>query len=253
MALKRGASLAHHATRSAARRRLGPRRVDVGAAGHVLLEHVVLGRAAHRCRRDALQLRGHDVHRDQHGCGGIDRHRGRDGVERDPVEELDDVVQRVDRNPHASDLAERARVVGIHAHLRRQVERDREAGLALREQEAEALVGLLRRAEARVLTDRPGPAAVAVGPQAARERERARRADAGGVALGVGRPVDRPDLDARGRAALAAHASAPTRTTIFPRCAFSRIIWCGSAHCSNGNVRESTGRILRSAISWLAR
>ena len=50
-----------------------------------------------------------------------------------------------------------------------------------------------------------------------------------------------------------AHASAPTRTTIFPRCAFSRIIWCGSGHCSNGNVRESTGRILRSAISWLAR
>ena len=65
--------------------------------------------------------------------------------------------------------------------------------------------------------------------------------------------VDGLDLDARGRAALVAHASAPTRTTIFPRCAFSRIIWCGSEHCSNGNVRESTGRILRSAISWLAR
>ena len=41
-----------------------------------------------------------------------------------------------------------------------QVEGGREAGLALGEQELEALVGRLGRAEAGVLADRPGPAAV---------------------------------------------------------------------------------------------
>ena len=39
----------------------------------------------------------------------------------------------------------RERVVRVEAHLRRQVERDREAGLAAVEQVAEALVGVLGR------------------------------------------------------------------------------------------------------------
>ena len=56
MALKRGASRAHQAIRSAASRSDGPRRVDVGAAGDVLLEHVVLRRAADRATGHALPL-----------------------------------------------------------------------------------------------------------------------------------------------------------------------------------------------------
>ena len=67
------------------------------------------------------------------------------------------------------------RVVGVVAELRRQVERDREPGLAAVEQVAEALVRLLGRAEARVLADRPRPPAVHVRVRAARERELARR------------------------------------------------------------------------------
>ena len=252
IALKRGASVAHQATRSDGEPQARPRRVDVGAARDVLLEHVVLRRAAHRRRRDALQLGRDDVHRDQHGRRRVDRHRGRDLVERDAVEERRDVVERVDRDAHAPDLAERARIVGVEPHLRGQVERDREARLALREQEAEALVGLRRRAVAGVLADRPRPRAVAVVAQPARERVGAGLADAPGIARVAG-AVDRLYLDARGRLAPLAHASAPTSTTIFPRCAFSRIIWCGSGHSSKGNVRDSTGRILRSAISWLAR
>ena len=248
MALKRGASTRAPGDEVGRQPQAGPRRIDVGAARDVLLEHVVLRRAAHRSRRHALQLGGHDVHRDQHGRRRVDRHRGRDGVERDAVEERDDVVERVDRHAHATDLAERARVVRVEPHLRRQVERHGEPRLALREQEAEALAGLLRRAVAGVLADRPRPRAVAVGAQAAREREGAGRSDARRVTL-VSGPVHGLDLDARGRAALLAHASAPTSTTIFPRCAFSRIIWCGSGHSSNGNVRESTGRILRWSIS----
>ena len=93
--------------------------------------------------------------------------------------------------PH---LARSARVVGVEPELRRQVERDREPRLALREQVAVALVRLLGRREARVLADRPRPAAVHVAVDAARERRRARRLE---LARRVGRPVDRLDLDAR--------------------------------------------------------
>ena len=60
-------------------------------------------------------------------------------------------------------------VVGVHPHLRGQVEGHREAGLAVLEEELEALVRLLGGAEAGVLPDRPGLAAVHVGLDAAGE------------------------------------------------------------------------------------
>ena len=88
----------------------------------------------------------------------------------------------------------RDRVVRVVAELGRQVEGDREAGLAAREQRAEARVRLLRRAEPRVLAHRPRAAAVHVRVRAARERERA------GRLVGpdrVVRAVDGLHLDAR--------------------------------------------------------
>ena len=62
-------------------------------------------------------------------------------------------------------------MVRVVAHLGRQVEGDREAGLPLLEEVAEALVGLGRRAEAGVLAHRPEPPAVHRGLDAARERD----------------------------------------------------------------------------------
>ena len=53
----------------------------------------------------------------------------------------------------------------------------RQAGLAVVEQVAEALVGLLRRPEARELAHRPQPPAVHARVHAARERELARQPD----------------------------------------------------------------------------
>ena len=68
--------------------RRGPRRVDVVAARDVLLQHVVLDRAAELLGRDALLL-GDRSYMQRAGCGGrVDRHRGRDLVERDLVEEI---------------------------------------------------------------------------------------------------------------------------------------------------------------------
>ena len=119
----------------------------------------------------------HDVEREQDRRRRVDRHRRRDLAERDPVEERLHVGERVDRDALAADLAERARVVRVVAHQRRHVERRREPGLAVLEQVAEALVRLLRRAEARELAHRPELAAVHRGVDAARERIHTRVAE----------------------------------------------------------------------------
>ena len=169
------------------------RREDVVPAGDVLLEDVVLHRAAQRVRRDALLLGDELVEEQQERRRGVDRHRGRDPLERDAREQHLHVGERVDRDPGAADLALGAWVVGVEPELGRQVERDREPRLAPVEQVAVALVRLLGRGEAGVLPDRPRPAAVHVGVDAARERRRARRLE---LARRVGGRVDRLDLDA---------------------------------------------------------
>ena len=170
----------------------GPRREDVVPARDVLLEDVVLGRAAELLGPDALLLGHQLVEQQEERRGRVDRHRGRDLVERDRVEEQLHVGDRVDRDAGAPDLAGRALVVGVVAELRRQVEGDREARLPAVEQVAEALVRLLGRGEARVLADRPRLAAVHVRVGAARERVLARRLE---LARRVVRVVDGLDLD----------------------------------------------------------
>ena len=87
-------------------------------------------------------------------------------------------------------------MVGVEPHQRRHVECGREPGLAMVEQVAEALVGLLRRPEAGELAHRPQPAPVHRGIGAARVGVLAGIAE---VALGVGAlavllRVQRPDL-----------------------------------------------------------
>ena len=79
--------------------------------------------------------------------------------------------------PDLAHLAGGALVVGVEAHLGGQVERGGEARLALGEQELEALVGRLGRAEPGVLADRPRPRAVHRRLDAARERVLAREAE----------------------------------------------------------------------------
>ena len=103
------------------------------------------------------------------------------------------VLQRVDRDALAPDLAERARMVGVVAHQRRHVERRREAGLAVVDQVAEALVRLLGGAEAGELPHRPQPAAVHRLVHAARERVLARAGRSRSGVRQVGRRVERLD------------------------------------------------------------
>ena len=124
--------------------------------------------------RHALLLADADVEREQHRRRRVDRHRRRDFAERNAGEQRLHVLERVDRDALAADLAERARRVGVVAHQRRHVERGREPGLPVLEQVAEALVRLRRGAEAGELAHRPEPAAVHRRVDAARERIRRR-------------------------------------------------------------------------------
>ena len=139
----------------------------------VLLEDVRLRGAAQLVARDALLLADADVVGEHDRRRRVDRHRGGDGVERDAVEERLHVGERVDRHALAPDLAQRAGVVGVVAHERRHVEGGREPRLPVVEQVVEALVRLLRGAEARELAHRPQPAAVHRRVHPAREWVRA--------------------------------------------------------------------------------
>ena len=146
--------------------------------------------------RHALLLADELVQQQQAGGRRVDRHRGRDLIERDPVERRAHVVDRVDRHARAPDLAERELIVGVEAELGRQIERHRQPGRALGEQVAVALVGLLRRGVAGVLAHRPRLLAIHLAVHAARVGELPRLAEVevrGQVGLGV----ELGDLDPR--------------------------------------------------------
>ncbi len=168
------------------------RRVDVVPACAVLLEDVVLHRAAKSFGRDSLLLGDELVEQEQQRGGRVDRHRRGHLAERDRLEEQLHVRDRVDRDAGAPDLAFRAWIVRVVPELRREVERDAQACLAALEQVAKALVRLLRRREPGVLADRPRPASVHVRVRAARERELTRTLE---LSLDVVGRIDRLHLD----------------------------------------------------------
>ena len=96
------------------------RRVDVRAAGDVLLQQVVLDRAVDRRRRHALLLGDELVEQQQDGRRRVDRHRRRHLVERQVAQQQAHVLERVDGHADLADLALGARVVRVVAHLRRE-------------------------------------------------------------------------------------------------------------------------------------
>ena len=194
-----------HHVRHQPHRRL--RRVDVLLLRDVLLEDVRLRGAAQVGARDALLLGDADVEGEQDRGRRVDRHRRRDLAQRDAREQGAHVVDRVDGDALAPDLAERARVIRVVAHQRRHVERRREAGLPVREQVLEARVRLLGRAEAGELPHRPEAAAVHRRVDAARERIDAGVAEIAGVLdVDVVGRVERLVLDAGDRRARLARA-----------------------------------------------
>ena len=175
----------------------GPRRVDVRPSRRVLLQDVVLDRPAQLLRVGALLLRDGHVEREQDRGRRVDRHRGRDVLEGDPVEQAPHVLDGRDRDAHLADFALGDRIVGVVADLGRQVERDAQAACAGGEQRVIALVRGLGRREAGVLAHRPQARSVHLRVDTARKRKLAWLAQAslevGGQAGGRG---DGRDLEA---------------------------------------------------------
>jgi len=153
----------------------------------VLLQDVGLDRAREPVEVAPALTRQSDVHRQQDPRGRIDRHRHRDPLEVDAVEQVPDVGERVDRHTFAAHLAFGERVVAVVAHQRGHVEIGGKAGLPLADQILEAPVRVLGGAEARDLPHRPqaapvhrrvGPARVRILPgQADVGRRRTRRVE----------------------------------------------------------------------------
>ena len=150
------------------------RRVDVGVADHELLEDVVLDGPGELLRRHALLLGGHDVERHHRQHRAVHGHRHRHLVQRDAVEELPHVEDRVDGHAGHADVARHPGVVGVVAAVGGQVEGDRQALLAGGQVAAVEGVGLLGGGEAGVLPDGPGLVDVHRRVGAAQERRQAR-------------------------------------------------------------------------------
>ncbi|HTU03278.1 MAG TPA: methylmalonyl-CoA mutase family protein [Candidatus Sulfotelmatobacter sp.] len=148
-----------------------PRRVDVGAARDVFLEDVVLDGAREIAPVRSLPLGDQRVQGEQDGRGRVDGHGGRDGLERNALEEGFHVGQGRNRHTDASDFPGRHGVIGIEPHLGGQVEGYREAGGALGQQVVITAVTILGGAEPGVLAHGPEAAPVHVGVDAPRERE----------------------------------------------------------------------------------
>ncbi len=120
------------------RRMEGSGRKDVGAAGDVFLEDVVLDGAAQLGDFHALPAGDGDVHGQQDGGGGVDGHAGGDFVQRDVAKQQRHVIQGGDGDADLADFAGGDGVVGIVADLGGEIEGDGEAGLPLVEQVAVA-------------------------------------------------------------------------------------------------------------------
>ena len=114
-----------------------------------------------------LRLAAATVEREQDAGGGVDGHRGGDGVERDAGKEALHVFDGVDGDADLADFADGHGIVGVVADLGGEIEGHREARGAVREEEFVAAVGLLGVAHAGVLAHGPEAAAIHGGLDAA--------------------------------------------------------------------------------------
>ena len=152
----------------------GRGRIDVGVADHELFEHVVLDGAGELGRRHPLLLGGQDVQGQHRQHGAVHGHGHRHLVERDAVEELAHVQDRVDGHAGHADVAGHPRVVAVVAAVGGQVEGHRQALLPGGQVAPVEGVGLLGRGETGVLADGPRLVDVHGRIGAAQERHHAR-------------------------------------------------------------------------------
>ena len=134
----------------------GVGREDVGSAGQIFLDDVVLGRALKLRARRALLVGDRDIEGHQPGRGGVDGHRRVHRRERNVLEQGPHVADVGDRDADLADLAARQDVIAVEAGLGRQVEGDRQPRLSLGEVLAVELVRFPRGRMAGVGAEDPG-------------------------------------------------------------------------------------------------
>ncbi len=216
----------------------GLRAVDVGAAGDVLLEDVVLDGATQSLARDAPAIGHGHVERQEDRRGGIDGHGGGDPVQGQVRQQDLHVVERRDGHAHAADLAGSHRRVGVVAHLRGQVEGHRQAGLALLQQVPEALVRLGCAREAGVLAHRPEAPAVHRRLDAPREGELTWATEGQLLVQGIRvcRGVEVRDLEVRRRHEAGPPFGMPLERTSPRRLAPAVAAWIVARHTPDGST-----------------
>ena len=131
-------------------------RKDVGAAGEIFLDDIVLGRAGEFGPLRALPFGRRDIEREQPRRRRVDRHRRVHPGERDIAEQGLHVAEMGHRHADLADLAARQRIVGVVAGLGRQVEGDRESGLPLGQVGPVQIVRRRGRGMARICPHDPG-------------------------------------------------------------------------------------------------
>jgi hypothetical protein len=102
----------------------GIRGIDVGVADHEFFENVVLNGAGKLFRLHALFFRRDDIQRHDRKHGAIHRHRYAHLVQRNACEQRAHIVDAVDCHAGHADVAGNARVIGIVAAVRGQIEGD---------------------------------------------------------------------------------------------------------------------------------
>ena len=133
-----------HSNRSTISLSEGSTGKDPGVLGDKLLEDVVLQGSLELVDGDTLLLgRGNEEAEDDRGRT-IDRHRDRDLIERNTVEQRLHVGQRGNGDAALADFTLGTRMIRIVPHQRGEIERDRQAGLPALEQELVPSIGVRR-------------------------------------------------------------------------------------------------------------
>ena len=146
------------------------RRINIGITHHELLEDVVLDGTGHLFEFHALLQTGHDVEGHDREDGAVHRHRDGHLAERNLVEEDFHILDGADGHTGLAHVAHHARVVGVVAAVRSQVEGHGEAFLTGGQVAAIEGVGFFSRGETGVLADGPGLVDVHRGVRSAEER-----------------------------------------------------------------------------------
>ena len=210
-------------------RRLG--RVDVGVTDHELLENVVLDGPGELILLHTLLFGRNDVTSKDRQHRAVHGHRNGNLVERNTVEENLHVFDRVDRHAGLADVADDARIIGVIATVRGQVESDRDPLTAGGQRLAIEGIGFFGGRETGILTNRPGTTGVHGGLRAADVRSKTGQRVGIGQIRRIGLGIQRLDGDAFGRDPFDigdVAAGRSLRCRFFPHVQIGRVgeCWC---------------------------